>query len=361
VITSPGATFVRVHFTGFSLAKGDHVTVSSPDGARSFRYEGRGPNDDGDFWAFAIDGETAIVELHSRTGGGHGFSIGDIGHGTLALTPRVVSAGGVTPRNISLAAPTRRGTPEAVCATDGREDIACHPELDEQQEPVARLLFTRDDGMFVCTGWLVDGKYKSTLITNNHCISAQSEANTLETRFNYQRAECDRPEMATHESYSGGTLLKTNSQRRSGSSGGLDYTLIALPDHPERRVSPEETWGELVATTRAPRVGDVINIVQHPGGGPKEVGYWRDAAQTLRCQVDTRNQTYYLTASRTQVGYSCDTAGGSSGSPVVHGVSGKVVALHHLGNVGLFTCRNGGTQMSAICADAGDLLDCASD
>ncbi|MGK4006453.1 trypsin-like peptidase domain-containing protein [Sorangium sp. So ce1036] len=114
-------------------------------------------------------------------------------------------------------------------------------------------------------------------------------------------------------------------------------------------------------TVSSPDGAQSFRYVQHPGGGPKEVGYWRDAAQTLRCQVDTRNQTYDLTTSRTQVGYSCDTAGGSSGSPVIHGVSGKVVALHHLGNVGLFTCRNGGTQMSAICADAGDLLDCASD
>ncbi|WP_437817219.1 trypsin-like serine peptidase [Sorangium sp. So ce1078] len=354
-ITSPGAAFVRVHFTDFSLAKGDHVTVSSPDGSQSFRYEDRGPNDDGELWAFAIDGETAVVELHSSAGGGHGFSIADIGHGTVALDQGMVSSGEATPRSVPLAGPPHGGTPEVVCATDGREDIACHPELDAQQKPVARLLFTSGGGMFVCTGWLIAGTRDSTLITNNHCISTQSEADTLETLFGYQSTTCGGSTMAGSASFAGGTVLKTNGRNRSGSAGGLDYTLIALPG------SPEATWGELTPTTRAPRAGDPINFIQHPGGSPKKVGYWKDRAHTLRCQIDAIDQTYYRTAVGSQTGYSCDSEGGSSGSPIVHGGTGKVVALHHLADVGLFTCRNGGTEMSAICADAGGLLSCVRD
>ncbi|WP_148313487.1 trypsin-like serine peptidase [Sorangium cellulosum] len=364
-ITSPGAAFVRVHLTGFSLAKGDYVTVSSPDGSRSFRYEGRGPNDDGDVWAFAIEGETAIVELHSDSGGGHGFSIADIAHGTVALDPGMVSSDEADPRSAPLALRPFGGTPEVVCSTDGREDIACHPELDAQQRPVARLVFISGGGVFLCTGWLVAGKYESTLMTNNHCISTQSEANTLEAQFGYQHTTCGGSTLASAASVSGGDVLKTSSKYRSGSAGGLDYTLIAL------RGSPEATWGELTPTTKALRAGTPVNLIQHPGGSPKKVGYWRDRTRTARCQIDTIDQTYYhidatkwtlhRTATRSQTGYSCDTEGGSSGSPIVHGETGKVIALHHLADVDPFTCQNGGTEMAEICADAGELLRCARD
>ncbi|WP_437908340.1 serine protease [Sorangium sp. So ce327] len=352
-ITSPGATFVRVHFNDFSLAKGDYVTVSSPDGAQSFRYEDRGPNGDGDVWAFAIDGETAIVELHSRTGGGHGFSIADIGHGTLALDPDPVTSGEATPHSVSLERRPGGGTPDIVCATEGREAIACH-ELNAQQRPVARLSFVRDGGMYLCTGWLIAGKNRNTLITNNHCISTQTEATSVEARFGYQYMDCLRSTMATDQRFAGSTLLKTNSRTRTRSRGGLDYTLIQLSG------DPQTTWGVLTPTTKAPSVGNLINFIQHPGGRPKEIGFWRDDAHTLRCQIDAIDQTYSGTLSGSQIGYSCDSEGGSSGSPIIDAGTGRAFGLHHLANVAWFSCRNGGTEMSAICADAGDLISCVN-
>ncbi|WP_441287959.1 trypsin-like serine peptidase [Sorangium sp. KYC3313] len=358
-ITSPGATFVRVHFNDFSLAKGDYVTVSSPDGAQSFRYEDRGPNGDGDVWAFAIDGETAIVELHSSTGGGHGFSIADIGHGTIAIAPDPVTSGEATPGSVALARRPGGGTPDIVCATEGREPIVCHPELDVQQRPVARLLFARGTGMYLCTGWLIatEDKDRTTLITNNHCISTQEETNSLETRFGYQRTACDSSTMAAvaaGEGLMGGSLLKTNSRTRTRSRGGLDYTLIRLPGN------PQTTWGVLTPTTKAPRVGNPIHFIQHPAGRPKEIGFWRDDAHTLRCQIDALDQTYSGTLRGSQIGYSCDSEGGSSGSPIIDAGTGLVVGLHHLADVAWLSCRNGGTEMSAICADAGELIRCVN-
>ncbi|WP_437800737.1 trypsin-like serine peptidase [Sorangium sp. So ce693] len=356
-ITSPGATFVRVHFNDFSLAKGDYVTVSSPDGTQSFRYEDRGPNGDGDVWAFAVDGETAIVELHSTSGGGHGFSIADIGHGTIALAPASLRSGDATPGSASLARRPGGGTPDIVCATEGRENIACHPELDLQQRPVARLLFARGTGMYLCTGWLVatGDDRNTTLITNNHCISTQDEATTLETRFGYQNTACGGPTVAAGESVMGGSLVKTNSRTRTRSRGGLDYTLIRLPGN------PQTTWGVLTPTTKAPSVGNPINFIQHPGGRPKEIGFWRDDAHTLRCQIDAIDQTYSGTVSGSQIGYSCDSEGGSSGSPIIDAGTGRAFGLHHLADVAWLSCRNGGTEMSAICADAGGLIRCATD
>ena len=52
--TFPGAKFVRLHFSGFNLAPGDKLVVSSSDGAQAWEYTGRGVNGNGDFWSFAV-------------------------------------------------------------------------------------------------------------------------------------------------------------------------------------------------------------------------------------------------------------------------------------------------------------------
>ena len=146
---------------------------------------------------------------------------------------------------------------------DGRRDAACYTNINTR--PVARLAFQSGGSSFVCTGWLVAGSNSSTLITNNHCFSTQTETSTLQALFNYQRTGCATGGTATTASYAGGTFLKTNSVNKRGKKGGLDYTLCTLQGN------PEGTWGELVATTRSAAVGNQIYFIQHPGGGLKEV------------------------------------------------------------------------------------------
>src|SRR5262249_54343438 len=156
-VFSPGAEFIRVHFRGLHLSDGDDLTVSSPDHSQVWTYRGRGPHDDGDVWSFAIDGDTALVELHGSRGGGYGYRIPEVGHGTVNLSGK---------KN----APSL----EVLCGTDGREDVACQSAaLGGLQQPVARLLFTSGGSQYLCTGWLVAGTNSSTLVTNNHCFSTQ--------------------------------------------------------------------------------------------------------------------------------------------------------------------------------------------
>ena len=82
-VISPGATFLRVHFTGLSLAEGDYLTVSSPDGSQVWTYTGRASHGNGDLWSFAIDGDEAIVQIHGGRDTGHGYRIDAVGHGTV--------------------------------------------------------------------------------------------------------------------------------------------------------------------------------------------------------------------------------------------------------------------------------------
>lgn len=339
MLVSPGATFLRIHFAGVRLAKGDTLTVSSPDRSQVWTYTDRGPNGNGDLWSFAIDGEQAIVQVHNKSGQSRGFRILEIGHGTVDLDSPSI---------------------QVVCGTEGREGIACHtndPIINATQRPVARLLYTSGGSQYLCTGQLVDGANPNTLITNNHCLSTQTEVSTLEARFNYQYTTCGGGTLGSTTSYAGGTLLKTNPVRYSKRTpnSGLDYTLLTLQGN------PETTWGELTPSTQAATVGQQINFIQHGGGNPKQIGYWEDAAHTIRCKVDTINQTYGTSLPNSQVGYGCDSEGGSSGSAITDAGTGHIIALHHYGGVSSTPCLNSGSAMTIICADAGALLNCVSD
>ena len=335
-VISPGAEFIRVHFKNVSLAPGDYLTVSSPDGLQTWTYTGRGPQNDGAIWAFAIDGDTAVVKVHGGRGAGHGYQIDAVGHGTVGLGPK------------------NGPTPEVVCGTDGREPIACHPEASAAANPTARLLFASGGQMFLCTGELIAGSNSSTLITNNHCISTQTETSSLQAKFNYQKTACVGGSDAATTDYAGGTFLKTNSEKKKGNKGGLDYTLLTLQGN------PEATWGEIQGTTKSVAINDNIWFIQHGGGNQKTIGYYEDASHTGRCHVNTINATYGFAATGSQTGYACDSEGGSSGSAITDPNTGHAIALHHYGGVSSNPCLNSGTAFSRICADAGSLLSCAT-
>ncbi len=328
-VVSPGATFLRIHFQKFNLPDGDYVTVSSPDGTDFWTYTGKGPRGTGEFWSFIVESDTAVVELHSgsqaKARGRHGLVIDRVAHGTAPAWDD--------------------GSPveKVICGTDGRRDAACYASINTR--PVARLSFQSGGSSYVCTGWLVAGSNSSTMLTNNHCVANQTEVSTVQARFNYQRTTCGGTTTAATTTYAGGTFLRTHS--------GLDYTILTLQGN------PEATWGEYVATTKTPTVGMAINFPQHPGGGLKRVGYWKDSAQTQRCDVATANASYGGATAGSQMGYSCDSEGGSSGSPVMDAGTGRIIGLHHFGGVSS-SCLNSATQMRQVCANAGSLLSCAS-
>lgn len=330
-IVSPGATFLRVHFRKLNIPDGDYVTVSSLDGAEFWTYTGRGPHGTGEFWSFIVEGDTAVVELHAgnRPAKGarrYGLAIDRIAHGTAPLHD---DEGPIA---------------KIICGTDGRRDAACYTSINTR--PVARLSFQSGGSSYVCTGWLAAGSNGSTMVTNNHCFDTQTETSTVQARFNYQRTTCGGSTTASYTTYNGGTFLRT--------SASLDYTLFTLQGN------PEATWGEYVATTKTPPIGMAINFPQHPGGGVKRVGFWKDSAQTQRCDVATANATYGGSASGSQMGYSCDSEGGSSGSPIMDAGTGRIIGLHHFGGVSSNPCLNSATQMKNVCAHAGSLLSCAT-
>jgi V8-like Glu-specific endopeptidase len=64
-------------------------------------------------------------------------------------------------------------------------------------------------------------------------------------------------------------------------------------------------------------------LIQHPAGEFKQVSI-------ADCRVAGVSRTG-VAAAGTDFGHLCDSLGGSSGSPVVDGQTGRVVGLHHWG------------------------------
>ena len=337
--TFPGAAFLRLHLRGFHLQEGDRLLVSNLDGSQVWEYTQQGLNRNGDFWTFAVNGDTVNLLLEASSGRSYGFHLVEVGYGTIELE-------------------TSLPVPETVFDTDGREDIACHlddPVIAASQKPVARLLFTDNKNQYLCTGELVRGAYANTLITNEHCIDSQEVTSTLEARFNYQYTTCGGTKLSKTTSFAGDTWLKSNSinYKKGRPSTGLDYTLLTLQGNPENR------FKALTPTSASYDIGETINFIQHPGGVPKKIGYWEDADQLVRCKIDTIDQTYANTYPNSQIGYGCDSSGGSSGSAITRASDGKMIGLHHYGSV--TPELNSATMMYLICQDAGELLSCASE
>lgn len=143
--------------------------------------------------------------------------------------------------------------------------------------------------------------HDSLVVTNNHVLGTADAARAAKVEFNYQKTVdgLDAPKETTE--FDPDDYFKTSVKD--------DWTIVRL------KGNPEEKWGALELKEHAVREGDHVNIIQHAGGGPKQISI---SANAVAHVGDGRVQ--YLT----------DTLPGSSGSPVFD-EQWNVVALHHSG------------------------------
>ena len=310
-IEHPGATYIAVHFDRFELAPGDRVVVRSGSARQSYTFREQGKAKLGTFWATHIKGDHAVIELFSpRPGpGGWGVSIDKYVAGFHDL-----GAEG----------------PEAICGPDDKENAICYagsePDIYDHSRAVARLLI---QGSSLCTGWLVG--CEGHLFTNEHCITSDSDAINTDYEFLSESDACgpvcnDCP----GEVWAGAASLVQDDAPH-------DYAFIHLEGN------PQNTYGSFLLDDRVPAVGERIYIPQHAGGRAKEIGVFSthdDDAGGL-CQVSGVNEEACAAGGPPDVGYFCDTEGGSSGSPIVAYGTHQAIALHHCrGN--LTPCPNTG-------------------
>lgn len=325
----PNAGYISIHFSKFDLAPGDYLEITNPEGTYFYVYNGRGKAVRGgqeiisEFWATHIPGDTAVVRLHSRNPkGGFGFEIDKWVRG---YEQTYIQA---------LLAEQEDAETEAICSSDDMEWAKCYEgtTIYEKGRAVARLLM---NGSSACTGWLLGSE--GHVMTNNHCVDTQSTADNTDYEFMAEGATCATSCASwlacpgTVEATSG-TLVKTDYD--------LDYSLILLP------TNITSTYGYLQMRNELPAIGERIYIPQHASAWAKQFAVLSDVDGGY-CDVYSTNQTP-CHGGPGDIGYYCDTAGGSSGSPVLAYSDHLVVSLHHCA-----TCPNRGVPIPPIITHMG--------
>jgi PKD repeat protein len=327
-ISSPGASYIRIHFGRFSLPDGVVVEISNADGTEVYRYANgkldgltldRQRGDDGvnRFYAMSVTGDTAVIRLHGRLDrfdpARHGILIDSWLEGPGARSPSSKND-----------ADSRL---ETTCGVNERDDAKCyadsHPGEYDRSIPVALLITSTGEE---CTAWRVGPD--NHMFTAKHCVSAQSDLDGSEIWFHYRAESCGSSTATLPVKVTGGELLAKDST--------LDYALFTVNDF-----ASIAYLGHLGLDVRGGVQGEGIFIPQHGLGKPKQIALESDMNVSGLCEIDDNDYDGYAAGS--DLGYFCDTTTSSSGSPVIARATGKVIALHHLGG-----CFNSGSKVALI-------------
>ncbi len=191
----------------------------------------------------------------------------------------------------------------------------------ERARAVARIQLPAGAGSG--SGFVLEG---GLLVTNHHVLPSAEVAAVAPVQFNVQQTRDGLD--ATPEAF------KLDPAAGFATSKENDWSAVRFADDPAAK------WGALAANPAPVKKNDYLNIIQHPGGGPKQIALYRNTAAYADARV-----VQYLT----------DTLPGSSGSPCFND-RWEVVALHHSGGwlrepgvKGTFF-RNEGIQIGVVLA-----------
>jgi V8-like Glu-specific endopeptidase len=317
-IDVPGATALRLHFTGLDLPPGAALFVYNVAGHAFGPYTRRGPLGDGVLHTHTVFGERLLLQLQSPAEAraprltvagvgvmGERFAAPRYGpHGTFDLGDVKALAAAAS----NLCSYNADCVVNAACTSSSAVNTA--------KDAVASILFQSGANFFICSGGLVADTVTTSVIpyflTANHCVSSSGEASSVETYFDYVTT-CSNPNCAQPYNNTGETVGSTIKSTSSTS----DYSLLELSSTP---TTPDgvATYLGWQTTAVANSDGTALFRISHPSGAPQ--AYSEQVVDTDKPTCRTWPRGNWI--------YSADTLGategGSSGSPVVNG-SGQIV------------------------------------
>lgn len=317
------AQFLMIHFAEFNLPATDYIVIRDEYSPMQVIYYGNTTN--GPFTTATFATKSVLIELYST------------GSSTASPSSNCVGFQIDYYRFLAIPASLSSSKQEEVCGADESKEASCYrdmPTILKKADAVIRLLIQKNEGSFFCTGWLVG--CQGHVLTNYHCISSQSHASNTDFEFGAQGSNCNQN---CKSPYACKGTVRARSSKLIIANQELDFALVQIDK------SIVNDYGYLTLRRTGAVLNERIYIPQHPGGFGKRIAL-KDGNEFGRVQTLTLGG-----CADDQVGYSLDTTGGASGSPVIGWSDQAVVALHHCGG-----CPNAAININKIVNQIQNLL-----
>ncbi len=335
-VRSPGATATRVAIRVDNPAAGTEIRFAGSDDPANVIHRADSNeissllDDQKRYWTPLTEGDTQIIEVFVPAGS----------NGQAQNIPGIqvdaVSHIFASPRDSFKAATQLKGS-SGSCNVDA---ICPNPQTAgyvNAKNAVAHMQFQADCGTggalatCICTGTLLNDTDTTTQVpyffSANHCISTQSQANTLTTYWNFDNLTCggtDLPRSQSNAVFGGAQLLYGNAN--------TDVLLLRLNGTPPQTAF-FAGWNSAAIGGSTP-----VTIIHHPAGDPKKVTLGQTLTDPFTILADQGNASFITPTYTSGV-----TEGGSSGSSVFS-ISG-----------GNYFLRGGLLGGPSSCATAGNI------
>ena len=204
---------------------------------------------------------------------------------------------------------------------DGYIGINC-PEGESwqnQKHSVCLISFKIGNSGYLCSGSLINNvKVDGTpyFLTANHCISSNTEAETVVAYFNYEQTGCNGEIIDDNLTLSGATLLTTGTQS--------DYTLLLFNNTPPSEYRPFYSGWDASGQQGQSSIG-----IHHPDGKPKKISIDDSAPLSYDEPIAWENRAISPSNSHWEVDFDFGkTNTGSSGSPLFNNSRRIIGQLH---------------------------------
>lgn len=160
---------------------------------------------------------------------------------------------------------------QPAAAASCHNDVTCYPEWGPESSATVLMIFTATGVSYACTGTLLNDADPTTwipyLLSANHCISTQSAASTLQTRWFYRSATCNGGSGPYETRYNGADLLYA--------SAITDTSFMRLRDDPPSGAA-FSGW-----SASLPALGEWVSGLHHSEADLQKIsfgevaGYWK--------------------------------------------------------------------------------------